>query len=145
MKTPREILMAHHRAAEPKLDAIRRAVVAGELNSKATKEQSWAQSLVAWFLGGFNTLWRELILPSQRVWAGLAAVWVLIIAANVVQRDHSTAAFTTTSSAPAMMTFRDQQRLLNELLADRAVPLVAEKPKSFSPKPRTQIVETVAV
>lgn len=145
MKTPREILLAQHRAAEPKLDAIRRAVVAGALNSKATKEQSWAQSLVAWFLGGSNTLWRELILPSRRVWARLAAVWVLIIAANVSQRDHSTAAMMKASSGPAIMTFRDQQKLLNELLADRAVPVVAEKPQSFSPKPRSEIVETVAV
>jgi predicted DNA-binding protein YlxM (UPF0122 family) len=39
MKTPRDILFARHQAAAPKLDAIRREVVA-ELNNQETKEQS---------------------------------------------------------------------------------------------------------
>jgi hypothetical protein len=145
MKTPREILLAHHRAVEPKLDAIRQAAVATVCDCRAVDGNApdrWPQAAAPTI---FQVLWRELILPSRRIWAGLAAVWVLLIAVNVSQRDPSTAAITTAASAPAMMTFRDQQRLLNELLADRAVPLVAEKPKSFLPKPRTQIVETVAV
>lgn len=83
MKTPRDILLAQHRAAEPKLDAIRRVVVSEVLNNQGTKEQRLKQNLVAWSLGGSNTLWHELILPCRRIWAGLAAIWVLIVAANI--------------------------------------------------------------
>jgi len=50
MKTPREILLARHGSAEPKLDAIRRAVV-NELSNQDVKAQSWAAGLVALCLG----------------------------------------------------------------------------------------------
>ena len=49
MKTPREILLARHRAAEPRLDAIRQAVV-GELNGQDAEPQSWATDFVSWLL-----------------------------------------------------------------------------------------------
>ena len=146
MKTPREILLAQHRAAEPKLDAIRRAVVAEELNNQVTKEQSWGQSLVTLFLRCSNLFWRELILPSRRTWAGLAAVWLLIVAVNVLQREPATdRKFSSASSAPTMMSFREQQRWMNELFADRTVTTDAEPPKTFSPKPRTETTKMVAV
>ena len=146
MKTPRDILLAQHRAAGPQLDAIRRAVVTDELNHQATKEQSGGQPLVAWFLRCSNLVWRELILPSRRTWSGLAAVWLLIVAVNVAERDHSSAGkFSSASSAPTMMSFREQQQLMNELFADRSVAADAEPPKTFSPKPRTETTKMVAV
>jgi len=51
MKTPREILFARHQATAPKLDALRREVVAG-LNPHDAKAQSWSTTLAAWCLGG---------------------------------------------------------------------------------------------
>ena len=143
MKTPRDILLAQHRAAGPKLDAVRRAGVATELNNQETKEQSWDQSLVAWLLRCPKTFWRELVLPSRRIWAGLAAVWFLIVAVNVSQREAAPAG--KISSAPAVMSFREQQRWMNELFADRPAPLDAEPPKTFLPKPRTETTKMVAV
>ena len=143
MKTPRDILLAQHRAAGPKLDAVRRAVVATELNNQETKEQSWDQSLVAWLLRCSNNFWSELILPSRRIWSGLAAIWFLIVAVNVSQRDHSPAG--NISAAPAMMSFREQQRWMNELFADRTAPADTAPPKVFLPKPRTETVKVVAV
>ena len=146
MKTPRDILLAQHRAANPKLDAIRRAVVTEKLNHQATKEPSWALNFVTFFLRGSKTLWSELILPSRRTWSGLAAVWLLIVAVNVLQREPATAGkFSSASSAPTMMSFREQQRWMNELFAERSAPLDAEPPKTFSPKPRTESVKLVAV
>jgi len=41
-------------------------------------------------------------------------------------------------TAGLMMTFRDQQKMLNELFADRTLPAEAERPRIFSPKPRTE-------
>lgn len=143
MKTPREILLNRHRAAGPKLDAIRRTVVS-DLNNKATKELSLAQSFVASFLRCSNLFWRKLILPSRRTWAGLAAVWLILLAINLAQ--HEPTPVGQAPAAPAMMSFREQQRLMNELFADRSLPAAeTDRPKPFSPRPRTETYQTANV
>jgi hypothetical protein len=145
MKTPREILLSRHQAATPKLDAIRRSVVI-QLNNQETKEQSFPASLVASLLGGSNKLWLELVWPCRRIWTGLAAVWFLLAIVNFSQRDSSQVHLAKTSSPAAMtMTFRDQQKILNELFADRSLPAEAVRPRIFSPKPRTEKVEMMTV
>lgn len=136
MKKPREIFLARHQAAAPKLDAIRQSVVAEELNNKATKEQSYRFDFVAWFLCCSKDVWRELILPSRRIWAGLAAVWLVLVAVNLSQRDHSPTG-KVVAAAP-MMSFQEQQRWFNELFADRALPMNADRPKTFLPQPSSQ-------
>ena len=144
MKTPRDILFTRHQSAAPKLDAMRREVVAG-LNHQDTKAQSRAVNLVSWCLDGSNKLWLELIWPCRRIWAGLAAAWILLLLVNVSQRDGSqTMIAKSAPRAEMMMTFRDQQKLLDELFADRSLPADAERPSNFSPKPRTQIMELLA-
>ena len=142
MKTPRDILLAQHRAAGPKLDAIRRALVA-EFSHEDKKAHSWLAGLVSWCLRGSKIFWRELIFPSRRIWSGLAAAWLLIVAVNFSKRESAPAG--KISSAPAMMSFREQQRWMNELFADRTTATDAEPPKTFSPKPRTEKIKTVAV
>lgn len=141
MKMLRDILFIRHQAAEPKLDAIRREVVA-RLNHQDTKAQSWSTILVSWCLGGSNKLWLELVLPCRRIWTGLAVAWILIFIVNVSQHD-GTQAVIAKSSPPMemMMTFRDQQKLLNELLADHSLPADAERPRIFLPKPRTETMK----
>jgi len=128
MKTLREILFARHQNTAPKLDAIRHEVVNAEFHGR-----DFAAVILNWPI----TFWRELILPSRRIWAGLATVWILIFAVNYSTRDHSSAT-TTKMVAPEMMSFGEQQRLLNELLADRSLPVDIQRPKTFSPKPRTE-------
>jgi len=144
MKTPREILLARHRAAGPKLDALRREVVVG-LNRQDAKEPSFPAFLVAWFLGGSNKLWRELVWPCRRTWSALAAVWVLLALINFSQRDNSSPALAKSApSAGMLLTFRDQQKILNELFADRTVPAEAVRPRIYAPKPRTETLEQLA-
>jgi hypothetical protein len=146
MKTPREILLAQHRAAEPKLDAIRRSVVAEELNRQATKKQSLGLDLVAWFLRCSNTFWRELFFPSRRIWTGLAAIWILLCLVNFSQRDPVSSVTGKPVHSPAvMMSWQVQQRWMNELFADRAAGPEADRPKNVPPKPRSQISETAFV
>jgi hypothetical protein len=141
MKTPREILFAGHQAAAPKLDAIRREIVA-ESNNKVTKEQSLPAVFVSLFLCCLKTFWCELIFPCRRIWTGLAAVWILIFIVNASQRDGSqTAVANSSPSLEMMMTFRDQQKFLDALLADRSFPVDVERPRIFSPKPRTETTE----
>lgn len=145
MKTPREILFARHENVTPKLDAIRREIVTG-LNHQDTKALSRLPLLVTWWFGGFRKIWEELYFPSRRIWAGLAAVWILILITNISQRDNPAhIANERLSAAGPTMSLQAQQRWLNELLADRAINPAADRARNFSPKPRTEKTETTAV
>ncbi|HSY17364.1 MAG TPA: zf-HC2 domain-containing protein [Candidatus Acidoferrales bacterium] len=86
----------------------------------------------------FQVLWQKLILPSRRTWAGLATVWVLLIAINIVLRGQSSATAGKPVTLAAMISYGDQQKLLNELFADRSPTVDADRPKNYSPKPRTE-------
>ncbi len=138
MKTPREILLQRHQAAVPKLDAIRREVVR-ELNNQEIKKQSPPSSFVTWFLGCSNQIWLELIWPSRRIWAGLAATWILIFAFNLSQRDPSElmARKSPPPSPEMLLTFPQQERLLAELMGPNESQ-AAEPPKPFLPQPRSE-------
>ena len=144
MKTPRDILFARHQAAAPKLDAIRREIVR-ELNNKETKEQSRPAFFVTWLLCCSKQFWLELVFPCRRVWAGLATVWILIFLINFSQRDNvsSVTGKPVRPGGPAI-SLQAQQRWMNELFADRSVPLEAERPRNFAPKPRTEKKEMMA-
>ncbi len=142
MKTPRDILFARHENAGRKLDAIRREMVAG-LNRQDTKTPSGVLVLVSWCLGVSNKLWQEIILPSRRTWSGLATAWILILLVNFAEREPSPAG--NISAAPVMISFREQQRWMNKLCAERAPMADAEPPKTFSPKPRTEKNQCCAV
>jgi hypothetical protein len=112
------------------------------LNHQDITAQSEAASMMSWCLGGSNKLWLELVWPCRRIWAGLAAVWVLILIVNFSQRDGSQTMIAKSMATPEMMmTFRDQQKWLDELLADRSLRMDAERPRIFSPKPRTETLE----
>ena len=87
----------------------------------------------------------ELIWPCRRIWAGLAVVWVLILVANISLHEHSPAIIKSGPSSEMMMTLKDQQKILAELLTDHSVPRDAERQKIFAPKPRTENAEMVTV
>ncbi|HXB58342.1 MAG TPA: hypothetical protein VNU95_02200 [Candidatus Acidoferrales bacterium] len=134
MKTPREVLFERHWAARPKLDAIRREMVA-KINHQGAKAQSERINLASWCLGSLNKIWRELIFPSRRIWAGLAAVWILIFAANFSMRDQAVTPMAK-ASTPAQMaaSFQEQQELLAQLIGPNE-PVVAEPQKKYVPRP----------
>ena len=134
MKTPRDILLARHRAAEPKLDAIRKAVLAKAITPAPEPRPP---RIGAFALG--LTLWREVILPSRRAWSGLAATWMLIALINLAESRGSqgTTAKPTAQSNMAD-SFIEQQKLLGELLTDRTPATDADRPKTFTPKPHTE-------
>ena len=87
----------------------------------------------------------DVLWPYRRIWAGLAAVWVLIFLGNASLRDHPQI-FAEKPSPPAqemLMAFKDRQSILAELLADRAAPPEAGRQRVFPPRPRTERVETL--
>ena len=72
MKTPRELLLARHAAAQPRLDALRKTVLA-ELPAAGASvpARSWR-----------TTLWEQLVVAGRPAWIGLAAAWTLIVVLN---------------------------------------------------------------
>jgi hypothetical protein len=145
MKPPRDILLERHQAATPKLDAIRREV----LNAEFKVGQASRLSLISLFFQMetgwkpvLRLLWRELIWPCRRTWAGLAAVWIALLIFNVSQRDESELAARKLPppSPEAIMAWRQQEKLLAELIGP-STPGDAEQRKIFLPKPRTENVK----
>jgi hypothetical protein len=101
MKTPREILLRHHQAASPKLDAIRADVVASVARPPAPQSMSW----------------REMARSMRWHLAALSAAWVVVILLNI---DHSPDAMAMTprdklpSAQQIWAAFRENRRLLRE-------------------------------
>jgi anti-sigma factor RsiW len=83
--------------------------------------------------------WRQLIWPSRRIWSGLAAVWLLILIANLDFHASTPRMMATTSprSADFIMAFREQQQVMAEL-TDHADVKAIEPPTQFVPRPRSE-------
>jgi len=88
--------------------------------------------------------WRELLWPCPQAWAGLAAISLLLLAITFSTADRSTlVAKNFPTSAPEMiMALREQEQLLAELIGPREMP-VAERPKTFVPRPRSERREKI--
>jgi hypothetical protein len=135
MKTPREILLARHKVVEPKLDDIRRECVgqASRLSPVEKKKKSETGRMSV-----LQLLWHELFLPSRRIWTGLAAVWIVILAVNFSLRDNPQTTMAKASSSPQMvLALRQQEQMLTELIGPNDPP-AAEPQKSYAPRPSSQ-------
>jgi len=80
--------------------------------------------------------------PHPKAWAGLAAVWLLILAVDFSARDQSpvVAEKSAPPSLEVLVELKQQQRLLAELVGSYEAP-DADRRKIFSPKPRSERVE----
>ncbi len=123
MKTPREILLARHETAEPKLDALREHVLA-ELRKPRRENSSWRDRCA----GSLRSLFHV----PRFAWTGLAAAWFVIIALHFATRDsapgQAVALAQSRPSAETLQAVREQKRLLAEL-TDRV-----EKPEGHTPR-----------
>jgi len=81
--------------------------------------------------------WQQLIWPSRGIWAGLAAIWILLLVANVSMRDRSPASVMASASPEMILSFRQQEKMLAELIG-QSEPHVAAPPKQFSPQPSSR-------
>jgi len=85
--------------------------------------------------------WREVVWSSRRAWAGLAAVWLLILAGNLALHDQprTLAGKRSPASREVVMAFKERQVILAEILGDQSHLKTSEavRPKA-APRPRTQ-------
>jgi hypothetical protein len=133
MKTPREILLARHQSATPKLDTIRHETV-GRLSLAPIGREGRGEGAAFRFL---QLLWHELFLPSRRIWTGLAAVWILIFAANFSLSDRSSMTMAKTTAPEIIPSLQQQEQMLTELTgSDESA--IAEPQKNYIPRPSSQ-------
>ena len=94
------------------------------------------------WLSTFNHQLSTLFWPHPKAWAGLAAVWIAIIALNFSARDTAPvlAEKSTSPSPEVMVELKKQQRMFAELVGSRE-PLDVDRPRIFVPKPRGERVE----
>ena len=153
MKKPRELLLARHQAAQPKLDALRRAAVAevSGTGALASLSPTGAPACRTASGGAYSTNDRRgrlshyleaacefFCLPKPAL-AGLALVWGVIVLLNFAAPEVAPAR----AAAPATMArlpaatreeLREQRRLLSELVG---TPKDADaEPPRFVPRPR---------
>lgn len=94
------------------------------------------------FLATFNRQLATLLWPHPKAWAGLAVVWIFILALNLSQREPSPRmAEKSAPPSPAMMVeLRKQQLMLAKLIGPRETQ-DADRPRIFAPRPRSERVE----
>ena len=90
----------------------------------------------------FSTLNYQLstiLWPHPVAWAGLAAVWLVILGLNHTTRDAlpRLAKGSLPAAPQVFMAFQEQERVLAELIGPRETP-VAERPKPAPPRPRSE-------
>jgi hypothetical protein len=80
-----------------------------------------------------------LLWPHPVAWAGLAAVWLVILGLNHTTRDAMPrlAKGSLPAAPQVFMAFQEQERVLAELMGPRETP-VAERPKVVRPQPRSE-------
>jgi hypothetical protein len=106
----------------------------------ASAERRQQVSLVGGFLpkAATRAWFQNLFWPHPKAWAGLAAVWVLILVLNFSSHDTApVVAEKTAPPSPEMVAqLRQQQRMLAELIGSRE-PADADRSKTLAPQPRS--------
>jgi hypothetical protein len=137
MKTPREILFKRHRSAEPKLDRMWAEGLSAKLRSPARENL---------FLTAVWTLWRELILPNRKIWAGLACAWVAIIVLNTANSEPSSQAAGKVEppSREEAQALIEQHRMLAQLIGPLSEPAYIQKRTSPGPQSERAVQTSAA-
>lgn len=139
MKTPREILLARHRAAEPKLDQIRAdtlAQLATRPELKRPREQKFeAREIFPSLRLAFGFV--RVLRPNV---VGLGGVWLVILLFKLATPASSSGNFVRTPISPLAMqsALAEQQRLLAELNEDVESKIRKATPKTDATRPRSE-------
>jgi hypothetical protein len=144
MKTPRELLLNRHRSALPKLDAIRETALAKSFPGMEHNAKQPVENRVSFAIRVAQVLWRELFLPCRGIWAGLAAVWMVILVLNMPAGEKR-AHLALVSSPPdkqVLAVLREQKEMLAQFV-EPIIPSPAIRPKN--PGPRGELVQSITL
>ncbi len=87
----------------------------------------------------FNHQLSAFFWPHPKAWAGLAAIWIFIFTVNFSARDTSPklAIKVLPPTPEVLVELKQQQRLFAELMGNHET-VDADRPRIFSPKPRSE-------
>ena len=127
----REEILEAAETSRRKTDAVDRAL------TSTAPSRSWPSTLATRLS---TVLW-----PHPAAWAGLAAVWMVILAVNFSMRDTTpvVAEKSVPPSPELIVELKQQRRLLAELIGPGDA-READRSKSFVPQPRTEYGEFMA-
>jgi hypothetical protein len=133
MKAPRELILERHQSAEAKLKAIRAEDLAACARSAAEasgqRQPSISLSAIA------QQFWQETLWPWRRVWAGVAASWLVILALSLATGDTPrTAAIKPPRPDPEVLAVLQQQEQLLTQLLGAGTPPHASRPRTPGPR-----------
>ena len=142
MKTPREILLKRHQTVEPKLERMGNESLAPSVAAVCDRRDSKDNLLLA---AGW-ALWRELVLPSRRIWAGLACAWVLIAVLNLASAEPTTKVVSQMKppSSEELRALIEQRRMLAQLIGPLSEPAYTQKRTAPGPRSERAAQTTVA-
>ena len=91
----------------------------------------------------FSTLNQQLstlLWPCPQAWAGLGAVWLIILTLNFATGEKPTviAKKQPPLSPEMLMVLKEQKKILAALSTERSEPREAERPKPATPSPRSE-------
>jgi len=140
MKTPRELILQRHQSAEPKLKAIRGEDLAACTRATAAQPSQQPEPLFSLTFVAMK-FWHESIRPWRRIWAGMAAIWLVLLALNLATRETPKMARHQTSppDPELLAALRERERLMRQWFEPIAPPPAAT-PKI--PGPRSERPET---
>lgn len=134
MKNPRELLLSKHQQADPKLDVVRRNVVAEHVGGKTLAEDPGSTGFLV-------RLWDELFWSCRRAWCGLATVWIVVLVLNLAgETTSSPRAMAAKPGAPMeslRLVLSEQNRLRAELLGNHSES-PADQSEPAQPSPRSE-------
>ncbi len=143
MKTPRELILQRHQSAEPKLKAIRGEDLAACTRATATQASRQPEPLFSLTFVAMK-FWQESIRPWRRIWAGMAAIWLVLLALNLA--THETPKLARHKTAPPdpelLAALREQERWMRQWIEPIAPP-PALPPKI--PGPRSERRHTIVL
>jgi len=126
-QTPKDILLEQHQAMAAKLDRVSEGVLAAELGRRdLTTHKNLAGAMA-------QKLWLELIWPSRRAWAGLAAVWVVLAVVHFAGSRYSSQSSVNPQIIAA--NWREQEQLFAELLSEHSTILAKPQAPAAPPPP----------
>ncbi len=93
------------------------------------------------WLSTLNSQLSTIFWPHPKAWAGLAAVWIAIIALNLSTHDDSHGAWKKSPGSPAVVAEVRQHNLFFAELVGVNEARDAEPPRLFWPRPRSERVQ----